>query len=152
MPTVATIEKLYVDSSALCQVYVHGAKSMAMSSWRFKNPGPLTLTRFGRAEISNAISLAAFRGELTKEGVAQAERLLAADMEEGYLRLVDLPWRAVFERATELSHQHTRTYGTRSLDVLHVASALELNARRLVTYDNRQARLAAACGLKVIQP
>jgi predicted nucleic acid-binding protein len=36
--------------------------------------------------------------------------------------------------------------------VLHVASALELDTRQFVTYDDRQAKLAEACGLKVVRP
>ena len=43
--------------------------------------------------------------------------------------------------------QHTPSFGTRSLDVLHVASALELKARLFVTYDQKQSRLAGARGL-----
>ncbi|MDQ5981250.1 MAG: uncharacterized protein QG602_4228 [Verrucomicrobiota bacterium] len=52
----------------------------------------------------------------------------------------------------ELSEQHTTRIGTRALDVLHVASAMELGARQFLTYDIRQAKLAVACGLKMIQP
>lgn len=54
--------------------------------------------------------------------------------------------------AVKLSRLHTPITGTRSLDVLHIASALELNARHFVTYDHRQAKLATLCGLKVIKP
>jgi len=65
---------------------------------------------------------------------------------------VDVPWRAVLDQAAELSRQYTPTLGTRSLDVLHVASALALGMRQFVTYDERQARLAEACGLKAVRP
>jgi len=36
-----------------------------------------------------------------------------------------------------------------TLDTLHVASALELGAERFWTFDERQAKLARAVGLKV---
>jgi predicted nucleic acid-binding protein len=39
--------------------------------------------------------------------------------------------------------------GTRTLDTLHVASALELRATEFWTFDDRQAKLAKAVGLKV---
>lgn len=42
--------------------------------------------------------------------------------------------------------------GTRTLDVLHVASAVALGAQRFVTYDIRQAALAKAVGLRVLAP
>ena len=40
----------------------------------------------------------------------------------------------------------------RTLDVLHVATALELGLRSFVTYDRRQQQLARATGLKAISP
>ena len=61
-------------------------------------------------------------------------------------------WRAALDRTAELSRTHTAKLGTRALDVLHVASALELGARTFVTYDTRQAALAKAVGLKTLAP
>ena len=70
MRIAMTAEGVYIDSSALRCLYVHGSRSAAMSAWRFRRPGALPLTRFGRAEIFNAILRAAFRRDLT-EAVAQ---------------------------------------------------------------------------------
>jgi len=70
-----------------------------------------------------------------------------ADYSAQRLRLAD-----VLDSAAELSRMHTSALETRSRDVLHVASALKLKARLLVTYDQRQSRLAEACGLIPIQP
>ena len=55
-------------------------------------------------------------------------------------------YRAVSVR---LAREHTAALGTRSLDVLHVAAALALRERHFVTADDRQAKLAAAVGLRV---
>ncbi|CAB1064281.1 hypothetical protein D1BOALGB6SA_9073 [Olavius sp. associated proteobacterium Delta 1] len=35
------------------------------------------------------------------------------------------------------------------MDILHVASALSMNADRFLTLDDRQTRLAARAGLKI---
>jgi predicted nucleic acid-binding protein len=147
-----TAENLYLDSSALRHLYVHGSRSAAMSAWRFRHPGALPLTRFGRAEIFNAILGAAFRGDLTEEFAQRSLAAFEADFDSGGLRFVDLPWRAALDRTAELSRTHTAKLGTRALDVLHVASALELGARTFVTYDTRQAALAKAVGLKTLAP
>ncbi len=72
--------------------------------------------------------------------------------ERGRYRQADLLWRSALRRAGELSRQHTRALGTRSLDVLHVASALELGLRRFVSFDGRQQKLARPAGLKVVEP
>jgi len=46
----------------------------------------------------------------------------------------------------------TARLGTRTLDVLHVATAVTLEMRLFVTYDVRQSDLAKAAGLRVIAP
>jgi len=50
----------------------------------------------------------------------------------------------------ELSRKHTASIGCRSLDVLHVASALELELKNFLTFDRRQQKLAAAAGIRPI--
>lgn len=74
------------------------------------------------------------------------------DFEQGRLVQVDLLWRAALKRAAELSRRHTRVLGTRSLDVLHVASALELGFRVFISVDTRQQNLVKAVGLKLLVP
>jgi predicted nucleic acid-binding protein len=59
-------------------------------------------------------------------------------------------WRATLKRAGNLSQKHTPVLGCRSLDVLHVASALELELKNFLTFDRRQQKLAKAAGLKPI--
>jgi predicted nucleic acid-binding protein len=147
-----TAETCYVDSSALRQLYAHNVHSAAMAAWRFKHPGSLTVTRFGRTELINSMASAVFRQDITDAAFQAFLRALAEDFLDGDLQLVDVPWRVALDRSAELSRQHTPALGTRSLDVLHVASALELKARQFVTYDERQAKLAVTCGLKVIKP
>ena len=46
-----------------------------------------------------------------------------------------------------LAEMHGSTLGARTLDSLHVACALELNAQKFWTFDDRQAKLAEAVGL-----
>ena len=53
-------------------------------------------------------------------------------------------------RARDVSREHTPRLGCRSLDVLHVASAMELELKGFLTFDSRQRQLAHAVGLKVV--
>lgn len=48
------------------------------------------------------------------------------DFAQGRYLLADLLWRATLKRAGEFSRKFTPTIGWRMLDVLHVASAVEL--------------------------
>lgn len=149
---MATAETTYVDPSALLKLYIPQPESAAMNEWRARVRGALALTHHGRAEIVNGICLAAFRGDLTTEDKNDALASFDEDFAEGRYIQADLLWRAALQRSAELSRQYTPSLGCRSLDVLHVASALELGLRHFLTFDLRQRRLAKAAGLRVIGP
>jgi predicted nucleic acid-binding protein len=102
--------------------------------------------------VTNGICLAAHRREISVEALADALASLDEDLTTGVYRTADLLWRAALDRSAELSRKYSPKLGTRSLDILHVASALELGSRIFVTYDNRQTELARIVGLKVLAP
>jgi predicted nucleic acid-binding protein len=142
--------EVYVDPSGLARLYIHQASSREMSVWRSRISGPLAVTHHGRTEIINAICRAVFLGHLTEDAASEALGDLASDFAEGRLQQAEILWRAALNRAAELGQRHTPKLGTRPLDVLHVACALELNSRYFLTFDQRQRMLASAVGLKTI--
>jgi predicted nucleic acid-binding protein len=144
-------EQVYVDPSALARLYIHQAGSREMSVWRAKVRGALAVTHHGRIEVINAICRAAFLRQLDAVGLTEALSDLTSDFASGHLRQADILWRAALNGAAKLSQLHTPKLGTRSLDVLHVACALELRLRYFLTFDQRQQQLAKAAGLKVAQ-
>lgn len=109
------------------------------------------MTHHGRIEVINAICRTAFLGHLDAQGLAGALADLSADFAAGRLHQADLLWRAALNRAAELSQSHTPRLGTRSLDVLHVACALELKLRHFLSLDERQQKLVRAVGLKLVR-
>ena len=150
--TEARVEPVYVDPSALARLYFHHEEgSRAMALWRRKNRGSLAVTHHGRAEVVNAIGRAAYRGLLSMEDALEAWQWLDADFAAGHLVEADVLWRAALKRASELSKKHTPELGTRTLDVLHVACAVELKLRSFLTFDERQGELAQKCGLKLVR-
>jgi predicted nucleic acid-binding protein len=54
----------------------------------------------------------------------------------------------VFDICADLARRHGPRLGVRTLDSLHVACALQLKAQQFWTFDQRQAKLAKATGLK----
>ena len=146
-----TAEEVYVDPSALAKLYLHQKGSMEMAGWRGKMRGALTVTHHGRTEVINAICRSVFLKQLTPDGGAEALADFNADFLAGHLRQADILWRAALDQASELSRKHTPKLGTRSLDVLHVASALELKLRHFLTFDIGQQQLAEAVGLRLVR-
>jgi predicted nucleic acid-binding protein len=53
-----------------------------------------------------------------------------------------------YEVAARISRRRTFQLGVRTLDILHVASALVLKAEAFYTFDGRKRRLAKAEGLQ----
>jgi len=90
-----------------------------------------------------------FRAEITQD----ESRLIMLRFEEheksGVYYRPQLDWTAIFIHAIDLSKKHSAGIGSRSLDILHVASALSISADRFLTLDGRQTRLAALAGLKI---
>lgn len=144
-------DAVYVDPSALARLYLHEEGSREMVAWRIKIGGTLAVTHHGRTEIVNALCRAAFLGYLNADGLEEALADFSADFAGGQLFQADILWRAALNRSADLSRLHTPKLGTRSLDVLHVACALELKCRHFLTFDERQQKLAAAAGLKLIR-
>ena len=149
---MASAKDIYADPSALLKLYLKEPESRAMTAWRAKIAGPLLVTHHGRVELINGIGLATHRGFIT---AAMSEAALAAlddDFAQGRYIQADLLWRATLKRAGELSREYTPALGCRSLDIIHIASAVELKLRHFVTFDLRQQQLARAVGLKPIIP
>ncbi len=150
--TAASAENVYVDPSALLKLYLHEPESRAMTAWRARLRGPLAVTLFGRVELVNAVGLAANRGIISKTAHRAALAALDDDFAQGRCVMTDLLWRTALRCADEISRERTPALGTRSLDVLHVASALTLKRRYFLTFDQRQRKLALAVGLNLVAP
>ena len=74
---------------------------------------------------------------------------LKADLISGAVVTIPGPWPQVHGAAERLSELHTDANGYRAMDILHVATALELGVREFLTFDANQKKLAEAEGLVV---
>jgi predicted nucleic acid-binding protein len=57
-------------------------------------------------------------------------------------------WTNIFRRADELSEKHSSQGGQRTIDLLHVAIAMDFGAKIFLSFDQRQKKLAKVAGLK----
>jgi len=116
---------------------------------------PLHVTALLAYEFRQSLRFQVWRRAASpREGVAPADAQAAlsqfeADLKNGIAVLAPCNFRDVFRRADDLSTRHTISGGHRSFDVLHVATALHLEARDFLTFDANQHKLAAAEKLKV---
>jgi len=140
---------LYVDTSVIVKLYIKEKHSEDASNWLRKNNEAIPLTSFHDLEFSNAIYLKQFRDEISTDEV----RLIMSKFDEqerkGVFYRPQLNWTDIFKYAVDLSKNHTGTTGSRSLDILHIASAITIKADRFITFDDRQSELASLAGLKI---
>jgi len=136
----------YADTSFFVSVYIEDGHSDLADKLLSSNPRifflPLHL-----AEWTHAIAQQVFRGEMSRHEAEAVHSDLETDLESGLWVQTGFPEHA-FDLCADLARRHSPTLGTRTLDSLHVACALELNAERFWTFDERQAKLARAEGLK----
>ena len=147
-----SVEPPYFDTSALRPLFIHEERSERLSRYVRRHRTVIRITRFGYAELINSMACALFREDISRAQFAAAAADVDADLKTQRITIVDLLWRAAMDRATQLSRKRTPDLGSRMLDVLHVACALELGAKSLITYDERQVELANIAGLKTITP
>jgi predicted nucleic acid-binding protein len=136
----------YADTSFLVSLYltdVHSPEAEHLMAF-----GPVVwLTPLHVAEWTHAIEQHVFRRGLSRsEGDRYHERF-QQHRQSGLWVEVPLP-ESAFEVCAQLARRHGARLGLRTLDTLHVASALELKAERFWTFDERQKRLARTVGLK----
>lgn len=139
---------VYVDSSFLVSLYVTDQHS-PVSRQRVLTASALWLTALHRAEWTHAIAQHVFRGELSAREANEMHRQLEQDESNGIWMRADIPENA-FDACEDLGRRYGPKLGVRTLDSLHVATALELKAERFWTFDDRQRKLAKVVGLQIL--
>jgi predicted nucleic acid-binding protein len=140
----------YADSSLLFKLYHFEPESpRAVQTVAAYTPG-LLFTELHQLELGSSLRRLTGQGSLSPSEAARALRLLKADLHAGLYLQPSLDWPRVFAQAHRLSRLHSRADLARSLDLLHVACALELRATHFLSFDARQRRVAAAEGMAVL--
>lgn len=140
---------IYIDTSVIVKLYIKETDSLAVSEWIRNNNEPIPLTSLIELEFINALKLKQFRNEISKEDFEKINLKLREHETRGVYYRPPMDWIGVFNDAFALSKNHTPNIGSRSLDILHVASALFLKTDRILTFDERQAQLSSIVGLKI---
>lgn len=100
-------------------------------------------------EFINTINLKHYRGEISKNMVRRIILKFTEHENMGIFFRPTLNWPEIYKTAIDLSEKYTGSIGSRSLDVLHVAMALSIKAKQILTFDKKQSKLASMSGIKI---
>jgi predicted nucleic acid-binding protein len=145
----------YPDTSFLCSVYRKQIHTPAALAYKEAMTEPLCFTRLLEFEFLQAIELQVWLHSADhKKGYSrrEADQMIddwETDIASGLNELVPCDSDAVLRLAGFYSEQRTAQGGHRSLDILHVATAVHLGAKEFLTFDERQRALAKHAGLKI---
>ena len=139
----------YADTSLLISYYINDSHSVSAQAALHATTDALPFTGLHRLEMRNALALGVFRRILTSAQVSTAWSDVERDLRSGRLVPQPVNWIPVFRAAAQWAALHSPRIGCRSLDVLHVSLAKQLNAKEFFTFDERQKSLAVVLGLAV---
>lgn len=145
--------KAYPDTSFLFSLYLPRPSSSEAARIFAGLDEALPVTLLLLYEFENAARLApwlhkrdrhkGFSMQVAQTAIARLE----VDLEDGVLELVPCDLEVVVNLARKLSNAYTWNGGHRSFDLLHVATARHLKAKRFLTFDAGQRKLAEAEGM-----
>lgn len=137
---------VYADTSFFVSAYLRDQNTPEVL--RRIAPRPLLwFTPFHRLEFAHAVAQNLFHRRISAAQADQIHNELEHDCAAGTWEVIDFP-AAAFETGEALARRHVSALGTRTLDTLHVACALELKAERFWTFDGRQRKLARLVRLR----
>ena len=137
---------IYLDTSFLVSLYINDGHSHEARA-RIASAPALWFTPLHRAEWEHVVGQHVFRGEISPSEAQRVNAKLEEHRSAGRWISVPVPEDA-FEVCSELGRKYGLRLWMRMLDTLHVACALELKANSFWTFDERQAKLAKAQGMK----
>lgn len=147
---------VFPDTSFLCAVYRTQDNSERADAYLARRTRPISISTLLLLEFRQSLHLQVRLHENDRsrgfgKSAADAMRVdLDEDLRRGIYEVVPVDWPAVHRLAEELSDRHTRQEGHRLADILHVATALQLDSKEFLTFDGRQRELAEAEGLRVV--
>lgn len=136
---------LYLDTSAFLKLYIREAGSEQVQSMVVSQFEPLPVWEILEMELCNALNLKVFRGELEMSESAVQYSLFRQRQAKGFYFVPELR-RAQLMADFRLLSELTPRLGCRTMDILHVACAMQLKPDVFLTFDHRQRELAQTTG------
>lgn len=139
---------MYFDTSALLKIYKNEDQTEVVREFVSRQKKALILTPLQELEFTNAIRLNKYQGVLTETEAGHLLDWFHEDIGQGCFKRVSIDFAALFVEALNIAAEHTGETGSRSLDIMHLAAALQCGVKTIVSFDKRQLELSGKLGLK----
>ena len=138
------------DSSLIVALYLPEPNSVLADATCKSIPPPIRLSAWHQVEIANAFQRAVRNNRITATQASLLWQDFASDVANGRFEIVAVDHESALARALILTQKHTATLSARTLDLIHVATALEIGVANFLSLDHRQRQVADAEGLNVL--
>jgi predicted nucleic acid-binding protein len=132
---------LYLDTSAFLKLYIRELGSEQVQAMVVRQSEPLPVWEILEMELGNALHLKVFRGELDADEAVHQYSLFRQRQAKGFYFVPEIRRAQLMADFRELS-ERTPRIGCWTMDILHVACAMQLGAQSFLTFDRRQRELA----------
>jgi predicted nucleic acid-binding protein len=122
----------------------------ALSIFEREQDAEVLWTPWQRVEVFNGFCQAERAGLLANGESRRVIRLLEQEVRIDYWPHVEFGWTDAVRTAGELRAEHSLKLIVRSMDLFHVAIAIEVGVDALLSVDGDQIALAEAAGLAVL--
>lgn len=139
---------MYIDTSALVKLYFEEPDSEACEA---KVAGTtLVSSRLLQCEFRSALLRKVSQGNISSDAGAEIWDLFERDIATDHICLVSLD-DLLLQEATEILNELYPKVQLRTLDALHLATYLSIEAGPLFTMDHRMIQAAVRMGLRLVR-
>ena len=142
---------IYCDSSFLCALYLPGDKYEPVArpvAERFTESIPYP--SLSELELQNSVHRGVAARLFDMATCTMILRQIEEDKNCAFLRPCRLVFDAHFAEALSLTRRFTAVRNCRTLDVLHLAAAVLLEATHFASFDIRQCKMASDLNLEIL--
>jgi hypothetical protein len=137
----------------LTALYVPNEHTAAGLRYRARSDrSPILFTPLHRLELRTTVRQCAYTRLITQHHAKQILRSIEEDLDDGTLVHEPVSWTETLRQADRVAERLAWAQRCRTLDLWHVAIALEIEADAFITFDLDQFALAKAVGLRTIMP
>jgi len=139
---------IYLDTSALLKLYIREENSEHVQELVTSQKDPLPIWELQQCELINALHLKAFWKEIVPDDASRLLDLFDRRMRRGqyFYPTID---RAELMLTFRSLAKWTPETGCRTMDILHVACAMQISPELFLSFDQRQQSLARKANLTV---